>query len=158
MNHLGHYLVHGPPIEILVGENLERDSVLVAVSLHCFQWVVPVTCVKKKSSFVGNIQEKQITVIWLDANLWYPRLWTREPAWARNHIGRWEFSWCTPAPLSPSPLTLQLQHNHPETLSNPYVSIRVVDSQISRILTFWKSPAFTIVKWTSVSKAQKKHS
>ena len=34
---LGHNLVHGPAIEILIGENFERDSILVSVSLHRFQ-------------------------------------------------------------------------------------------------------------------------
>ena len=34
---LGHNLVHGPAIEVLVGENLERDPVLVSVPLHRLQ-------------------------------------------------------------------------------------------------------------------------
>ena len=34
---LGDYLVHGPAIEVFVGENLERDPVLVSVPLHRLQ-------------------------------------------------------------------------------------------------------------------------
>ena len=34
---LGNNLVHGPAIEILIGENFERDPILVSVSLHRFQ-------------------------------------------------------------------------------------------------------------------------
>lgn len=41
---LGHYLVHGPAIEVLVGKDFKRDAVLVSVSLHRFQGVVPVAC------------------------------------------------------------------------------------------------------------------
>ena len=41
---LGHYLVHGPAIEVLVREDFKRDPVLVSVSLHSFQGVVSVAC------------------------------------------------------------------------------------------------------------------
>ncbi len=37
------YPVHGPTVELLVGKDLERYGVLVPVSLHSFQGVVPIT-------------------------------------------------------------------------------------------------------------------
>ena len=90
------------------------------------------------------------------AYLWYPRRLTREPTWAHNHSGRSGSSWYTPTLWSPSLQRLQLQHSHPRMFQT-WITIRNCKPG-DILLTLSKSFALTMVKCTSVSKAQKKHS
>ena len=90
------------------------------------------------------------------AYLWYPRRLTREPTWAHNHSGRSGSSWCTPTPWSPSLQRLQLQHSHPRFFKLKWRFKNGTPDE--KFLTISKSFALTMVKCTSVSKAQKKHS
>ena len=56
--HLGDDLVHGPAVQVLVGEDLQRNLVLVSVPLHGLQTVVPVA-----GDALVNGQQNQLQLV-----------------------------------------------------------------------------------------------
>ena len=56
--HLGHDLVHGPAVQVLIGQDLQRDLILVSVPLDCLQTIIAVA----SDSFI-NGQQYQLQLV-----------------------------------------------------------------------------------------------